>query len=65
MQTWKRKGNHLATYGDPKNFGYKDFIPLFKAENFNAKEWINLFREAGAKYVVPVAEHHDAFAMYN
>ena len=56
---------HKKTYGDPKTFGYKDFIPMFKAEKFDAKEWIDLFKEAGAKYVVPVAEHHDAFAMYN
>ena len=57
--------HHVKTYGVPKQFGYKDFIPQFKAENFNAKEWIDLFKSAGAKYVVPVAEHHDAFAMYN
>lgn len=31
--------HHLETYGDPAVFGYKDFIPMFKAENFNADEW--------------------------
>ena len=56
--------HHLETYGEHKNFGYKDFIPMFKAEKFNADEWAELFREAGAKYVVPVAEHHDGFQMY-
>lgn len=56
--------HHIKTYGPQKEFGYKDFIPMFKAEKFNAKEWINLFREAGAKYVIPVAEHHDGFQMY-
>lgn len=56
--------HHVATYGRPDKFGYKDFIPMFKGENFNAAKWIDLFVEAGAKYVVPVAEHHDAFAMY-
>ena len=57
--------HHIATYGPQDKFGYKDFIPLFKAEKFNATEWINLFKKSGAKYIVPVAEHHDGFAMYN
>lgn len=56
--------HHAETYGDQKKFGYKDFIPMFKAEKFDADAWINLFIQAGAKYVVPVAEHHDGFAMY-
>ncbi|MCA0753513.1 alpha-L-fucosidase [Paenibacillus sp. N4] len=55
---------HLATYGEHKNFGYKDFIPMFKAEYFDADEWAVLFKQAGARYVMPVAEHHDGFQMY-
>lgn len=55
---------HSEKYGAHKTFGYKDFIPMFKAEKFNANEWVELFRKSGAKYVVPVAEHHDGFAMY-
>jgi alpha-L-fucosidase len=57
--------HHIETYGEHTAFGYKDFIPMFKAEKFNADEWAKLFRESGAKYVVPVAEHHDGFAMYD
>jgi alpha-L-fucosidase len=38
---------------------------MFKAEQFDAAAWARLFREAGAKYVVPVAEHHDGFPMYD
>lgn len=56
--------HHVKTYGPQKDFGYKDFIPMFKAEKFNADEWAQLFADAGAKYVVPVAEHHDGFQMY-
>ncbi len=56
--------HHVATYGDLTEFGYKDFIPMFKAEKFNADEWVSLFQKAGARYVVPVAEHHDGFSMY-
>jgi alpha-L-fucosidase len=56
---------HLETYGDQKNFGYKDFIPMFKAEKYDPAAWAKLFKKAGARYVVPVAEHHDGFAMYD
>jgi alpha-L-fucosidase len=45
--------------------GYKDFIPKFRAENWDPVAWASLFKEAGAKYVVPVAEHHDGFSMYD
>lgn len=57
--------HHVEKYGAQSTFGYKDFIPQFKAEKFDAKEWAVLFKKAGAKYVVPVAEHHDGFAMYD
>ncbi len=56
--------HHVATYGSQNKFGYKDFIPQFKAEKFNAEQWVDLFKKSGAKYIVPVAEHHDGFAMY-
>lgn len=56
--------HHRKTYGEHKDFGYKDFIPMFKAEKFDPENWAELFRRAGARYVVPVAEHHDGFQMY-
>ncbi len=57
--------HHVATYGPQAKFGYKDFIPQFRAERFDPEAWAELFQEAGARYVVPVAEHHDGFAMYD
>lgn len=57
--------HHVATYGSQSKFGYKDFIAKFKAEHFDANAWAKLFKEAGAKFVVPVAEHHDGFPMYD
>ena len=56
--------HHVKTYGPHKEFGYKDFIPMFRAEKFDPKRWMDLFQKAGARYVVPVAEHHDGFQMY-
>ena len=55
---------HIAKFGDHKEFGYKDFIPMFTAEQFNADEWAEIVEQSGARYVVPVAEHHDGFQMY-
>ena len=57
--------HHLATYGSHASFGYKDFIPQFRAEHFDANQWAELIAIAGARFVVPVAEHHDGFAMYD
>ena len=55
---------HQQKWGQQRKFGYKDFIPLFKAEHFAPQAWAALFKEAGARYVIPTAEHHDGFAMY-
>lgn len=49
----------------PPEFGYKDIIPEFKAENWNPDEWAELFAEVGAKYVVLTAEHHDGWANWD
>lgn len=57
--------HHLATYGTQDQFGYKDFIPKFKAANYDPEAWAKLFKDSGAKYVVPVFEHHDGFQMYD
>ena len=56
--------HHLKTYGKHTEFGYKDFIPMFTADKFDPDRWAELFSQAGAQYVVPVAEHHDGFQMY-
>src|SRR6476469_3590994 len=57
--------HHIATYGTQDKFGYKDFIPMFKAEKFDPAAWASLFKDSGAKYVGPVFEHHDGFTMYD
>ena len=57
--------HHRSTWGPQERFGYKDFIPMFRAENWDPAAWADLFRRAGAKFAGPVAEHHDGFAMYD
>ena len=56
---------HEANYGTLEEFGYKDFIPMFTGEKFNADEWADLFKKAGARFAGPVAEHHDGFSMWD
>jgi alpha-L-fucosidase len=56
--------HHRATYGDQVTFGYADFIDQFTAERFDPGAWAETFRRAGAQFVVPTAEHHDGFPLY-
>ncbi len=57
--------HHVETYGPQSEFGYKNFIPQFRAEHFDPDAWVDLFARAGARYIVPVAEHCDGFPMYD
>jgi len=56
---------HTEHFGPPDKFGYKDFIPMFTCSNWNPDAWAELFRQAGAKFIIPTAEHHDGFALWN
>lgn len=57
---------HCKHYGKPsKACGYKDLIPMFKADKFDPAEWAEIFRNSGAKFAGPVAAHHDNFAMWD
>jgi alpha-L-fucosidase len=57
--------HHVATFGPQRAFGYKDFIPRFTAAKYDPAYWASVFKRAGARFVVPVAEHHDGFPMYD
>jgi len=56
---------HVKNYGHPSKFGYKDFIPMFTGDKFDASQWAELFQKAGARFAGPVAEHHDGFPMWD
>jgi alpha-L-fucosidase len=57
--------HHNNKYGQPSDFGYKDFIPMFKAENFNAEEWADLCVKGGAKFFTMMGAHHDSFCLWD
>lgn len=54
---------HRETYG--RDFHYHDFIPMWKAENFSAKEWVDMFEDMGARFIGSIAEHHDGFSLWD
>ncbi len=59
--TWK---HHLETYGE--KFGYLDFIPIFNREvkKWDPDQWAELFKDIGARYIVPTTRHHDGFKLW-
>jgi alpha-L-fucosidase len=56
---------HVREWGHPSEFGYRDFIPLWRAENFDPDAWLTLFQEAGARFFTPCAVHHDGFDLWD
>lgn len=48
-----------------EDFEYRDYKDLFKAELFNAAEWAELFKKAGAKYILFTSKHHDGYCMWD
>lgn len=52
---------HLAHYGHPSAFGFKDLIHLWKPANWQPGRLVKLYKRAGAKYFVAMANHHDNF----
>ncbi len=57
--------DHLARYGHPSTNGYKDIIPLWKAEKWDPDRLMALYQKAGAKYFVSMGSHHDNFFLWN
>jgi len=54
-----------AKYGPAKNFGYKDFIPMFTAPKFDAQEWAWIMKDAGARFGGICVVHHDGFLLWD
>jgi alpha-L-fucosidase len=56
---------HIQHYGPLDQFGYKDFIPQFTLPKFDPHQWAEVFAASGAKWVMPTAEHHDGYSLWN
>ncbi len=56
---------HTERYGPPSEFGYEKLIPLFKAEKWDPDALVAFVKENGARFIMPVACHHDNFDMYD
>ena len=57
--------HHLANYGHPSEHGYKDIIPLWKAEKWDPDRLMGLYKKAGARYFVSMGSHHDNFFLWD
>ncbi|HEX8415444.1 MAG TPA: alpha-L-fucosidase [Sphingomicrobium sp.] len=57
--------HHLKHYGHPSKVGYKDIIPLWKAEKFDPDALMDRYKAAGARYFVSMGVHHDNFDLWN
>jgi alpha-L-fucosidase len=56
---------HVANYGHPSEFGYKDIIPLWKAQKWDPDKLMELYKKAGAKYFFSMGTHHDNFFLWD
>jgi alpha-L-fucosidase len=56
---------HIKTFGPLDQFGYKDFIPKFTLPAFDPNAWAKVFKDSGARWVMPTAEHHDGYSLWD
>lgn len=56
---------HVAHYGHPSVFGYKDLAAMWKLEKFDPDRLMSLYKKMGAKYFVVLANHHDNWDNWN
>jgi alpha-L-fucosidase len=61
----KQYEDHLKRYGHPSKEGWKDVIPLWKAERWDPDRLMALYRKAGARYFVSMGVHHDNFDLWS
>ena len=61
-----RKANfHREHYGHPSEFGYKDVLPLFKAEKWDPEKLVQRYKRCGAQYFFVLGNHHDNYDLWD
>jgi len=65
MQGSRQYNYHVAHYGHPSKFGFKDIIPTWTASDFDPEYLVGLYKKAGAKYFVSMGVHHDNFDLWD
>jgi len=65
IQGWPQYNYHVQHYGHPSQFGFMELDNLWKAEHWDPEKLMALYKHAGAKYFVTLANHHDNFDNYN
>lgn len=56
---------HREHYGHPSEFGFKDVLPLFKAERWNPEKLVERYKRLGAQYFFVLGNHHDNFDLWD
>ena len=56
---------HVEHYGHPSEFGFKDVLPLFKAEKWNPDQLVERYKRCGAKYFFVLGNHHDNYDLWD
>ncbi len=57
--------HHVANYGHPSEVGFKDILPLFKAEQWNPDSLVAIYKSIGAQYFFVLGNHHDNFDLWD
>ena len=56
---------HVQVYGEPHTFGYTDFVPMFKCEKFDGREYVDVMKSAGARFGGLCLVHHDGYCLWD
>ncbi len=65
MEGSREYKHHVENYGHPSEFGFKDILPLFKAENWNPDKLVGFYKQLGAQYFFVLGNHHDNYDLWD
>jgi alpha-L-fucosidase len=65
MEGTYKANYHREHYGHPSEVGFKDILPLFKAEHWNPEKLVQFYKEVGAQYFFALGNHHDNFDLWD